>query len=446
MTPSPDPSQATPSRADLRVILVAKLGAAPALETTLRRDPTIEFIRAREPLDAVGELACPIDAQSPGRTIVLVGPGSVSEPETPDFCAALRRVDEDVRVLALGETGPRSSASVFDGSAPLDASVEMLRRTLQGAKTNGAARASTTSHSSPAPSPARPASAASGTSASDTGEIAILRAVTTGADVLAPCIAELRRRLGDKDVSFQRDSADAAQGSKPAGAPVEHGGRRFGRLVTGADSSAAQDAAAWLAHWLLLQEQQAQLRQAAFTDPLTGLWNRRYFERRLEASLDHARANRAELSVLLFDIDDFKVFNDRHSHAVGDEILREMANLIRSVVRPCDRVCRIGGDEFAVIFYDPEGPREPGSAPAPGSSRHALSVAQIAARFQRRTAERCFPNLGHSAPGALSISGGLATFPWDATNGEGLVELADRRAMESKALGKNTITFGPGTK
>ncbi len=442
MTPSADPSRTTPSRADLRVILVAKLGAAPTLEATLRRDPTIEFIRARDPLDAVGELACPIDVQSPVRTIVLVGPGSLSDPEASDFCAALRRVDGQVRVLALGDVTIRSGSGSFDGSAPLDASVETLRRAMQAASPNGAARGS--SEPSARRTVREPASVVAASASGEGGEIAILRAVTTGADVLAPCIAELRRRLGDVEATFQREGGEGANASGVVGAPVEHGGRRFGRLVTRASGPAASDGAAWLAHWLLLQEQQSQLRQAAFTDPLTGLWNRRYFERRLESSLEHARGHRAELSVLLFDIDDFKVFNDRHSHAVGDEILREIASLIRSVVRPSDRVCRIGGDEFAVIFYDPEGPREPSSAP--GSSRHALSVAQIAGRFQRRTAERCFPKLGHSAPGALSISGGLATFPWDATDGQGLVELADRRALESKSQGKNTITFGPVTR
>lgn len=429
MSAAPDPKRSSatpptpPERSDLRIVLVGRLGAAPALEASLRRDGSVEFIRARDPLDAVGEVACPIDAHSPSRTLVLVSPGAVSESESGEFCAALRRVEGAVRVLALvdGEDGA-ASGDGYDGVAPLDASVAGLRRLLEGAPP---ARASA------------PTVSASTANAGEHPDLPMLRAVIAGQDVLAACEAELRRRLGDPGARFVR----TGEGDLGSGALVEHRGRRFGRIETGASGEDARAQAEWLAHWLLLQEQQSQLRHAAFTDPLTGLWNRRYFEKRLAASLEHARTERAELSVLLFDIDDFKQFNDRHSHAIGDEILCEMAGLIRAVVRPCDRVCRIGGDEFAVIFYDPEGPRE--RATEPGSSRHALSVAKIAMRFQRTTAARCFPKLGRSGPGALSISGGLATFPWDATDVEALVDQADLRALESKAQGKNTITFGP---
>ncbi len=408
------------------MVLVARLGAAPALEASLRHDGSVEFIRARDPLDAVGEVACPIDAQSPSRTLVLVAPDAVGAEEAKDFCAALRRVDGAIRVLALsGEDAPLACGDAYDGVAPLDASVAALRRLIDGPRVPR----------NVAPS----ARSEGGAPASGVGDLPVLRAVIAGQEVLGPCVAEIRRRLGDPDASFVGPEIETVE---PApGLLVEHRGRRFGRLVTRAQGESARAEAAWLAHWLLLQEQQSQLRQAAFTDPLTGLWNRRYFERRLSTSLEHARAERAELSVLVFDIDDFKLFNDRHSHAIGDEILCEMAGLIRAVVRPCDRVCRIGGDEFAVIFYDPEGPRE---APvAPGSSRHALSVAKIAQRFQRAAAAQCFPKLGRSGPGALSISGGLATFPWDGSEAEELVDLADRRALESKAQGKNTITLGP---
>lgn len=424
MTAEPESTGVRSDRSDLRVVLVARLGAAPALESSLRRDGSVEFIRARDPLDAVGEVACPIDLHSPRRTLVLVSLDAVPASEAPEFCAAVRRVDEGVRVLALVDREyPASCGSGYDGEAPLDSSVAALRRMIDG------------------PPVARAAGPAIVPAGEDGGEMPALRAVIAGRDVLGPCVEEIRRRLGDPEAEFVKQEADAEE--LCVGEPVEHRGRRFGRLVTRAGVESARSEAAWLAHWLLLQQQQAQLRQAAFTDPLTGLWNRRYFERRLETSLDHARARRAELSVLVFDIDNFKTFNDRHSHAIGDQILCEMAGLIRSVVRPSDRVCRIGGDEFAVVFYDPDGPRE--AAAEPGSSRHALSIAKIATRFQRVTAARCFPKLGREGPGALSISGGIATFPWDATDAEGLVDLADRRALESKSLGKNTITFGPET-
>jgi diguanylate cyclase (GGDEF)-like protein len=139
----------------------------------------------------------------------------------------------------------------------------------------------------------------------------------------------------------------------------------------------------------------------------------------------------------MFDIDDFKQFNDRYGHAAGDEILRETVRLLRSVVRPSDKVCRIGGDEFVVIFHEPGGPRQPGSKPP-------SSIAAIAKRFQDAICAHKFPKLGREAPGSLGVSGGLATYPWDGRAAAELLARADELSLQSKRTGKNTITFGPG--
>lgn len=92
------------------------------------------------------------------------------------------------------------------------------------------------------------------------------------------------------------------------------------------------------------------LAEQATRDYLTGLYNRRYFD---ETLADHvAAANRygRELSLLLFDVDDFKQLNDTCGHEAGDEALRQFATLLKSSVRKADIVCRFGGDEFAVIL------------------------------------------------------------------------------------------------
>jgi diguanylate cyclase (GGDEF)-like protein len=149
-----------------------------------------------------------------------------------------------------------------------------------------------------------------------------------------------------------------------------------------------------------------------------------------------ARARRA-VTVLFFDIDGFKRYNDQFGHEAGDEILKETVRLLESVIRAGDRVCRIGGDEFVVVFCDLEGPRSPGSNPPE-------DVAQIAARFQEQIWGMKFPKLGIDAPGTLSISGGLATFPWDGSDPQGLLRHADQLALQSKRSGKNVITLGPG--
>ena len=128
---------------------------------------------------------------------------------------------------------------------------------------------------------------------------------------------------------------------------------------------------------------------------------------------------------------------DRFGHAAGDTILLETVQMLGSVIRDGDRVCRIGGDEFAVVFADLQAPRKPGST-------HPDSVESIARRFQQQICEMRFPELGIHAPGTLSISGGLASFPWDGQDGPELLRIADERALESKRRGKNCLTIGPG--
>ncbi|WP_026278854.1 diguanylate cyclase [Thioalkalivibrio sp. ARh3] len=87
-------------------------------------------------------------------------------------------------------------------------------------------------------------------------------------------------------------------------------------------------------------------------DPLTGLLNRRAFEREMQRAMDNAREYSSVASLLLVDLDYFKAVNDRHGHRVGDELLRRVATILRQLTRSRDAVARIGGDEFAVIAYD----------------------------------------------------------------------------------------------
>jgi len=237
-------------------------------------------------------------------------------------------------------------------------------------------------------------------------------------------------------VSAVSSSAARADSSAPAPSPSPAYG-----LLRAERTSLHQlvPHANWLATWLRLRDQQAQLREAAFTDPLTGAWNRRYFDRFMAGALDHARTHRHFLTVFVFDLDNFKKYNDQFGHEAGDQILKQTVSLLRSVVRPTDRVCRLGGDEFVVIFDEPEGSRIEGS-------RHPTSVAQLAKRFQRQLAAHRFPQLtqllSQLPPASLTISGGLATFPWDGNSPEALLQSADRLLIQSKRQGKNVIELG----
>ncbi len=215
-------------------------------------------------------------------------------------------------------------------------------------------------------------------------------------------------------------------------------GRHFCKLTTAqATAQQLQPWADWLARWLDLDQSYTHYRTLAFRDDLTSAWNRRFFETFLSESISRASKSRRPVTVMVFDIDNFKSYNDNFGHDAGDEVLRETVRLLNSVIRQGDRVCRIGGDEFAVIFADPEAPRELGSS-------HPESVEVIAKRFQDQICKMRFPKLGQEAPGNLSISAGLATYPWDGRDAATLLRHADQLALQSKRSGKNAIAFGPG--
>lgn len=99
-----------------------------------------------------------------------------------------------------------------------------------------------------------------------------------------------------------------------------------------------------------LRENERQLQALAHTDSLTGLANRLLLDARLEQSMQHARRNHGRIALLLVDLDHFKVINDTHGHAIGDEVLRATADRLRAAVREVDTVARIGGDEFVVVL------------------------------------------------------------------------------------------------
>ena len=142
--------------------------------------------------------------------------------------------------------------------------------------------------------------------------------------------------------------------------------------------------------------------------------------------------------LLLYDIDNFKRYNDTYGHGAGDQILKETAALMRQTTRSQDLVARIGGDEFAVLFWDPH-PRSPGSSPPD-------SAYILADRFRRAVTRHEFPFLGSDATGALTISGGLASFPDDGATCRGLLRAADRGLKKVKETGKNGIRLAGPTR
>ncbi len=174
------------------------------------------------------------------------------------------------------------------------------------------------------------------------------------------------------------------------------------------------------------------LHRLAITDYLTGAYNRRYFYHFADQLLGRAGTNRFRVTLLLYDIDDFKRYNDAYGHAAGDDILRETAALMKQTTRRHDIVARIGGDEFAVLFWDAEPPRQP-------DSQHPETACVLAGRFVKALGEHEFTSLGPEARGALTISGGLASFPWDGKTCRDLLRRADKALRQAKSSGKNAI-------
>lgn len=473
-------------QSEVRVILVGRTG----LDAALRLDESFELARVRTPHDAIGELATPLDDETPEPTAVVVAPEIESDLLDPpalqsstgalpgrqrlvDFIRALRLVQPTARVLCV-ESGPdgvataRRARDLFDGMvrvtqpiADIRSVMGLLRQRVEVPSTSVmprvdaapsvptrdegsvASQARPVEHSVIVPDPAAilqdPPSdqVEQGGVDAGLGDQALVEVAVKGHDITSVAMRVLRDRIGDPGLAFVPPPAGKAGGA-PQGVPVVWSDAVLGYLVPSrAITTDLTTHARWLAGWLRLRDQHNQLKHAAFTDPLTSAWNRRYLDRFLAGAIDAARGQRWSVTVLMFDIDDFKKYNDEYGHDAGDEILSEVVRLLRSVTRPTDKVCRIGGDEFAVVFHEPEGPRSP-------DSKHPTTVHAITRRFQQQVIGHKFPKLSGCAPGTLTISGGLATFPWDGQTPAELLARADERAMESKRQGKNAITIGPG--
>jgi diguanylate cyclase (GGDEF)-like protein len=167
-------------------------------------------------------------------------------------------------------------------------------------------------------------------------------------------------------------------------------------------------------------ESRARLEHQARTDSLTGLFNHSVFYERLLQSLQEAASTHVPVAVLMLDIDDFKHVNDVHGHAVGDELLRFLAEALRATIRPEDVVCRLGGEEFAMVMVDCGGE----------------DAVRVSERIQSRLAAVDFPGIGR-----MTVSVGLALGPEHAMNPRELAACAEAAMMTAKAQGKNRVVL-----
>src|SRR2546422_1367353 len=168
-----------------------------------------------------------------------------------------------------------------------------------------------------------------------------------------------------------------------------------------------------------LRESEERFRQLAHHDALTSLPNRALFYDRMQHTLALAKRNSWTVGVMLVDLDRFKTVNDTLGHAVGDKLLRQVAERLSKSVRTSDTVARLGGDEFAVVLNNLSTPEDT-----------AVVGQKIIAAFQAP-----FQVEGHSLLSTLSI--GAALYPNDSTDQETLLKNADAAMYRSKEAGRN---------
>jgi len=157
----------------------------------------------------------------------------------------------------------------------------------------------------------------------------------------------------------------------------------------------------------------------SLTDSLTGLGNRRYMQQVIEKEICEARLSGRHVSLAMLDIDDFKKYNDKFGHLVGDKMLESIGRIMRNNTRDKDVVCRYGGEEFALIF--------------PGTPAEEAEL--IVERIMRRIEERTMLEMGQR----LTVSAGIATFPTMAKDSFELLERADAALYLAKSSGKNRV-------
>ncbi|HZR31006.1 MAG TPA: sensor domain-containing diguanylate cyclase [Terriglobales bacterium] len=161
------------------------------------------------------------------------------------------------------------------------------------------------------------------------------------------------------------------------------------------------------------------VRQLAYIDGLTGMFNRRFFEIRIAEEMERAQRHNGTLAVIMMDIDHFKRLNDEFGHLLGDEVLRQISSVFSLQLRKSDVVCRYGGEEFAIVLPQI-------------TAEQALSVAE---KLRREVAGWHFPGV----PRSVTISAGTAAFPLHGQTRDDIVKAADAALYAAKQAGRNCV-------
>jgi len=176
------------------------------------------------------------------------------------------------------------------------------------------------------------------------------------------------------------------------------------------------------------QEKANQFQLMSITDPLTGMLNRRYLVERLDEELKRSKRHEYQMSFMMIDIDDFKIYNDRNGHQAGDLALEMTAQCLKSTLRAADVASRYGGEEFCILLPQTSLPE-------------AVAIAE---RIQRRILRMRFPHGKNQPLGAVTVSIGVSSFHEDVETPEKMIQAADIALYLAKSRGKNRVeTYDP---
>ncbi len=164
-------------------------------------------------------------------------------------------------------------------------------------------------------------------------------------------------------------------------------------------------------------------KEEAITDPLTGLYNKRYFLERAIEDAQKAKNYNYPLSIFIFDVDNFKNFNDRNGHVQGDVLLKELSRLVKDNSRATDTIARYGGEEFICLL--------------PNTKKEYAMI--YAEKIRKLIESYHFRYMENQPLGCVSISGGVATFPSDGSAIEEVIRNADKALYEAKTAGRNKV-------
>ncbi len=165
------------------------------------------------------------------------------------------------------------------------------------------------------------------------------------------------------------------------------------------------------------------VKQLAYLDGLTGIFNRRFFELRIAEEIERARRFGTGMAVIMVDLDQFKRLNDEFGHLLGDEVLRQVSSIFHQQLRKFDVVCRYGGEEFAILLSQT-------------NPQHAMSVAE---KLRRLVETWQFPGV----PRPVTISAGAATYPDHGSTRDELVKASDAGLYAAKQAGRNRVCLAP---